>query len=248
LFHIAPIATEAHAAGVATIKRLFMTWTNSLSALVWIAFIGVLLFGSAGTLDWTAGWIFMAEFVICAAVITAWLAFHDQGLLKERMGGLYQKGQGIADRIFMSFIAVVWYGWLALMGVDAKRWGHSHMPEPLVITGAVLIPLGFIIVWRVFRENSFAAPVIRIQEDRGQHVIDTGPYALVRHPMYSGAILYLLGMPLLLGSWLGLLALPLIVAALTIRIFIEEAALKKGIAGYNAYMARVRYRLVPGVW
>jgi protein-S-isoprenylcysteine O-methyltransferase Ste14 len=225
-----------------------MTWANSLSALAWVAFIGVLLFGSAGTLDWPAGWIFMAEFVICAAAITAWLASHDQGLLKERMGGLYQKGQSTADRIFMSFIAVVWYAWLALMGVDAKRWHASHMPEALMIAGAVLIPLGFVIVWRVFRENSFAAPVIKIQDDRGQHVIDTGPYARVRHPMYTGAIVYMLGMPLLLGSWLGLMVLPLIIAAIIVRIFIEEAVLRKGIAGYDAYMSRVRYRLVPGVW
>jgi len=108
------------------------------------------------------------------------------------------------------------------MALDAKRWGFSQMPAGLKAVGAVLIPIGFFIVWLTFRENSFAAPVIKIQEERGQRVISTGPYAIVRHPMYAGATLYMIGMPLLLGSWFGLLVLPLIFSALTLRIFIEE--------------------------
>jgi len=112
----------------------------------------------------------------------------------------------------------------------------------------VLIPVGSFIVWLTFRENSFAAPVIKIQKERGQHVISTGPYAIVRHPMYAGGTLYLIGMPLLLGSWLGLVVLPLILGALSVRIFIEEATLRRGLPGYGEYARRVRYRLVPGVW
>ncbi len=114
--------------------------------------------------------------------------------------------------------------------------------------GAVLVPVGFFIVWLAFRENSFAAPVVRIQAERGQRVISTGPYRIVRHPMYAGATVYMIGMPLLLGSWLGLLVLPLIIGTLAIRIFVEEATLRKGLAGYGDYAARVRYRLIPGVW
>ncbi len=125
---------------------------------------------------------------------------------------------------------------------------YRHMPEAMSAAGAVLIPIGFFIVWLTFRENSFAAPVIKIQEERGQRVISTGPYRIVRHPMYAGATLYMIGMPLLLGSWLGLLVLPLIFGALPVRIFIEEAALRRGLPGYGEYAARVRYRLVPGVW
>jgi protein-S-isoprenylcysteine O-methyltransferase Ste14 len=86
-----------------------------------------------------------------------------------------------------------------VMAFDAKRWGFSHMPEALNDIGAALIPIGFLIVWVTFRENSFAAPVVRIQEDRGQQVVSTGPHRIVRHPMYSGATLYMIGMPLLLG-------------------------------------------------
>lgn len=225
-----------------------MTWTNSVSALLWVALIGALLFLPAGTLDWPGAWVFMAEFVIGAAAITIWLARHDPGLLKERMGGAFQKGQTFADKVFMGVIMIVWYGWLVLMALDARRWQLSHMLFAFNVIGALLIPLGFFIVWRVFRANSFAAPVVRIQEERGQHVIDAGPYAIVRHPMYAGAMIYMLGMPLLLGSWYGLLILPLIFCALTVRIFIEEATLRKGIPGYGEYAARVRYRIVPGVW
>jgi protein-S-isoprenylcysteine O-methyltransferase Ste14 len=225
-----------------------MTWTNTVSALAWVALIGILLFATAGTLHWPQGWIFMAEFIIGSIGVMLWLARHDPGLLKERMGGAFQKGQVFWDRVFMGFIIVFWYGWLALMGVDGGRWHLYHMPAALEILGSLLIPLGFYIVWLTFRENSFAAPVIKIQKERGQRVISTGPYAVVRHPMYAGAVIYMAGMPLLLGSWLGVLGLPLFVVAIGSRIFIEEAALRQGIAGYEAYAAKVRYRLIPGVW
>ena len=115
-------------------------------------------------LDWPNAWIFMAEFVIGGLAVTLWLAWRDPGLLKERMGGPFQKGQAFWDKVFMAFIIVVWFGWLVLMALDAKRWSLSHMPEALNYAGAVLIPIGFFIVWLTFRENSFAAPVIKISE------------------------------------------------------------------------------------
>ena len=225
-----------------------MTWANSAKAVAWIVFMGMLLFVPAGTLDWRGGWIFMAEMVIGSVVTVLWLERHDPGLLNERMSGPYQKGQVFWDKVFMSLMIVVWYGWLVLMALDAKRWATSHVPEWVNVFGAVLIPLGFLAVLRTFRENSFAAPVIKIQKERGQKVISTGPYRIVRHPMYAGALLYMLGMPLLLGSWLGLAVLPLIIGFLTIRIFIEERALRKDLPGYDEYAARVRYRLVPYIW
>jgi len=225
-----------------------MTWASSAKAVAWMIFMGVVLFVPAGTLDWRGGWIFMAEMVIGSLVSVLWLAWRDPALLKDRMGGAFQKGQVFWDKVFMSLMIVIWYGWLVLMALDAKRWGTSHVPEWLSDVGAVLIPLGFLAVLWTFRENSFAAPVVKIQEERGQKVISTGPYSIVRHPMYAGALLYMLGMPLLLGSWLGLAVLPLIVGFLTIRIFIEERALRKGLPGYSEYAARVRYRLVPYVW
>ena len=225
-----------------------MTWANAVKAALWITFIGVLLFWPAGTLNWPGAWVFLAEFIAVSAAMVVWLARHDPGLLKERMGGPFQKGQTSWDKVFMTVMVLVWYGWLVLMALDAKRWKLSHMPEPLIAAGAVLILIGFYVVWLTFRANSFAAPVVKIQKERGQTVISTGPYAHVRHPMYAGATLYLLGMPLLLGSWMGLAALPFIIAALTARIFIEERTLREGLPGYGDYAARVRYRLLPGVW
>jgi protein-S-isoprenylcysteine O-methyltransferase Ste14 len=225
-----------------------MTWVNSLKAIGWIAFMATLLFSSAGTVDWPGAWVFMAEMVLGSLFTVLWLKRHDPGLLKERMGGLYQKGQVFWDKVFMTLVAIIWYGWLVLMGLDAKRWAASHVPLAVVLLGAVLIPIGFAGVLWTFRENSFAAPVIKIQGERGHRVIDTGPYAIVRHPMYAGAFLYMLGTPLVLGSWIGLVVLPLIVGFLIVRIFIEERTLKSGLPGYEGYMARVRWRLVPGLW
>ena len=225
-----------------------MTWGNSIKALFWIVSIGALLFLAAGTLDWPGAWIFMAEFVVGGIAVTLWLPWRDPGLLKERMAGPFQKGQVFWDKVFIGFIIVVWFSWLVLMALDAKRWELSRMPDALKVVGALLIPVGFFIVWLAFRENSFAAPEIKIQKERGQHVISTGPYAIVRHPMYAGGALYRIGMPLLLGSWLGLLVLPLILGALSARVFIEEATLRRGLPGYGEYTRRVRYRLVPGVW
>ena len=225
-----------------------MTWKSAIASLAWICVIGAALFVPAGTIDWRRGWIFMGEMVLFSAASVAWLAKYDPGLLKERLGSPIQKGQTFWDKVVMLMMIVIWYGWIVLMALDVKRWHLSEAPDWATYTGAVLIPLGFLAVLRTFRENSFAAPVVKIQEERGQKVIDTGPYAVVRHPMYAGAFLYLLGTPLVLGSWIGLAVLPAIMGLLILRIFIEEAALRKGLPGYSEYATRVRYRLVPGVW
>jgi protein-S-isoprenylcysteine O-methyltransferase Ste14 len=225
-----------------------MMWKSTVTSVTWICVLGAALFVPAGTIDWPAGWIFLGEMVLFSAATVAWLAKYDPGLLKERMGSPIQKGQGKWDKVFMLTMIVIWHGWMVLMALDVKRWHLSAAPDWLMYTGAVLIALGFLAVLRTFRENSFAAPVIKIQRERGQRVIDTGPYALVRHPMYAGAFLYLLGMPLVLGSWIGLALMPLVMGLLIVRIFIEEAALRKGLPGYNEYAMRVRYRLVPRIW
>ncbi len=225
-----------------------MTWKSAIESVAWICVMGAALFVPAGTIDWRGGWIFLGEMVLFSAATAAWLAKYDPGLLKERLGRPIQTGQSSWDKVFMLMMIVIWYGWMVLMALDVKRWHVSAAPAWAMYTGAVLIPLGFLAVLRTFRENSFAAPVIRIQQERGQRVIDSGPYAVVRHPMYAGAFLYILGTPLVLGSWIGLAVLPFIMGLLIVRIFIEEAALRRGLPGYDEYATRVRYRLVPGVW
>jgi len=217
--------------------------------VLWMMLLAALLFWPAGTLDWPGAWVFLSEFVIVTFAIGLWLAQHNPDLLKERMRGrVFGKGQVFWDKIYMAFMTIAWCAWIVLMALDAKRWAVSYVPNELVGTGAVLLLVGFFIVWLTFRENSFASPVIKIQEERKQTVVTTGPYRIVRHPMYVGASIYMIGIPLLLGSWLGFACLPLLIGALVLRIYIEEDTLRKGLPGYVEYTERVRYRLVPYVW
>jgi protein-S-isoprenylcysteine O-methyltransferase Ste14 len=213
-----------------------------------LAFLALLLFWPAGTFDWPGAWVFLAGMAIASMAISLWLLRHDPALLRERLGSPVQKGQAPGDRIFMTLIAFAWFGWVVLMALDAMRWRLTHMPVWLNGAGAVLFALGFTIVWLTFRANTFAAPVVKIQKERGQSIVTAGPYAIVRHPMYAGAALYMIGMALLLGSGIGLAATPLLIAVLSIRIGIEERMLRGAFSDYAGYAARVRYRLVPGVW
>ena len=144
----------------------------------------------------------------------------------------------------MAFIIVVWFGWLVLMALDAKRWNLSQMPEALNYVGAVLIPIGFFIVRLTFRENSFAAPVIKIQEERGQRVISTGPYRIVRHPMYAGYTILHIGFLLSFPSLWNIVLYSTELAIQLARLLREELLLNED-QSYRAYAARVRYRLVP---
>jgi protein-S-isoprenylcysteine O-methyltransferase Ste14 len=154
----------------------------------------------------------------------------DPALLASRLGSLVQRGQPFWDKIFLLTFIVVWCGWLVLMALDAQRWHSSDVPLALNVLGGALVIAGFLATLLVFRENSFAAPVVRVQAERAQCVIDTGPYSVVRHPMYASAVLYLLGMPLLLGSWYGLLVVPLMVLALAPRAVFEERLLETAVA------------------
>jgi protein-S-isoprenylcysteine O-methyltransferase Ste14 len=132
------------------------------------------------------------------------------------------------------------------MALDGGRFGWSSVPVWAQAAGAVLIVLSMLLVARVFRENSFAAPVVKIQA--GQSVISTGPYAIVRHPMYAAAIPIFIGMPLLLGSWWGFLMLPVYLLGVGWRARLEEKTIRDALQGYDDYAARVRYRLIPLVW
>ena len=219
-----------------------------LRSTVWIAFMAAVLFLAAGDWGWIQGWAFIAIFSLGSIAFCAWLFRRDPDLLKARMGMVVQKGRARWDQIFMGLVVLGWNVWLALMALDAVRFHLSHVPAWLEATGGLLIIAGFVATMPVFAANTFAAPVVRVQAERGQHVIDTGPYALVRHPMYASAMLYLIGLPLLLGSWVGLLGAAAIAAAIGWRATREEETLRRDLPGYGAYMARVRWRLVPYVW
>jgi protein-S-isoprenylcysteine O-methyltransferase Ste14 len=210
--------------------------------------LGVVLFGAAGTLRWPGAWIYLALAAAMSFSGGFWLARHDPGLLNERLGSLIQRGQKGWDKLFMVPMLAIWLGWLVLMGLDAGRYHWSSVPLYAQLIGFVLLCLGCYIVWLTFKANTFAAPVIKIQKERGHRVVTTGPYAYVRHPMYAGALLYILGAPLLLGSWWGLAAAAGLFVLLGVRAVLEERTLKTELEGYAEYASRVRYRLVPRVW
>jgi protein-S-isoprenylcysteine O-methyltransferase Ste14 len=219
-----------------------------VQSVLWIGAMGALLFLGAGTLAWPAGWIFLA-LMMAVSLLGGWmLARHDPGLLAERMRSPVQKDQPAADKLLMSLFMPLMFAWLAFMGVDAVRFAWSAVPLAVQVFGALLLIVSIGFCYWTMRENSFAAPVVKLQQERGQRVISTGPYAMVRHPMYFGATFYILSIPPLLGSWWGLLLALAMIGILCIRIPIEERTLRAGLAGYDEYAGRVRYRLVPGVW
>ena len=215
---------------------------------LFLAVMAALLFIPAGTADWPAAWLFLLGMVAWSTAMGAWLVRHDPGLLAERMAPLYQQGQKGWDKILIHCAALLWAAWLAFMPLDAVRFGWSHMPAWIQGLGALCLLFMAYLVYLTFRENTFAAPVVRIQRERGHKVVSTGPYRHVRHPMYAGAMFFFLGTPLLLGSWYGLALAPLMMGMLAARAVMEERMLVAELEGYAEYAARVRYRLIPFVW
>jgi len=209
--------------------------------------MGALLFASAGTLHWPSAWVFLAASASLGPLCGWWLYRLDPALLAERLRPVIQKEQPPADKAFVTVLMAAMLAWLVVMGFD-RRALASDMPIAFQVLGFVLFMLCMLFTMSVFRENSFAAPVVKLQAERAQRVISTGPYAYVRHPMYSGMMLFFAGLPLALGSWWGLAMAPLFLALFAVRIGIEERTLREGLPGYIDYAARVRYRLVPGVW
>ena len=216
--------------------------------LIWLALMAALMFVPAGTIRWPQAWIYLAEMGITSGLITTWLYIHDPGPLAQRIASPVQREQAAWDRIFMICVIVFFVAWMVIMGLDAVRFQASHVPVWAQAVGAVAILISQYVFWLVFRANSYAAPVVKIQEERGHAVATGGPYAIVRHPMYAGAIPFLLGTPLLLGSWYGVALAPAFVVGFGVRAVLEERMLKAQFPDYADYAARVRYRFVPLVW
>lgn len=206
------------------------------------------LFLPAGTLNWPAGWAFMILFFGFTIALSCWLVKNNPDLLTERMTGIGKADQKGWDKVFFVLVSLLFYGWLVFMALDAGRFHWSQMPGWLQATGALVLLASFPIFFLTFRENSFLSPAVRVQEERGQTVITTGPYRYVRHPMYAAFILYAIGTALLLGSWYGLLIAGVLVIAVAARTFLEEETLVKELEGYEAYRRQVKYRLIPGIW
>jgi protein-S-isoprenylcysteine O-methyltransferase Ste14 len=207
--------------------------------------MGALLFLPAWTLQWWQAWAFLGVFGASGLTIVTYLLIRDRALLERRMSGGPTAEKRTSQRIIMSILSL---GFVALLVVPAidHRFGWSAVPAVVSIVADVVFAIGYLIIFLVFRENSFTSATIEVAPD--QRVISTGPYGIVRHPMYSGSLIYLLSMPIALGSWSALLVIVPLLPFFVWRIFDEEGLLRDSLSGYSDYTHRVRYRLIPYVW
>lgn len=220
--------------------------TKALAGLALLPLIlGAVLFVSARTLNYWQGWLFLFVFTIAATQSTFYLMKNDPALLARRMKSGPTAEKRPAQQVVMSCITVLFAAMFIVSGIDHKlSW--SHLSTLTVLTGDLMVTLSFIVFHFVFRENSYASATIEIAAE--QRVISTGPYSLVRHPMYSGGLVFLLGIPLALGSLWALLIFVLLLPVLVLRIADEEKLLNTQLEGYTEYCAKVRYRLIPWIY
>ena len=207
--------------------------------------MGLLLFGTAGTLHYWQGWFYLIVFFLASLLTTLDLMRRDPALLERRMRGGPTAEKRPAQRIVMVGASA---GFIALLVVPAldHRFGWSTVPRSIVIAGNALVAIGFYFIFRVYRANTFTSATIEIAEN--QTVVSTGPYAIVRHPMYASALLYVIGTPFALGSYWGLVAVAGFLPFLIWRLFDEEQMLVGSLPGYVEYQGKVRHRLIPFIW
>lgn len=207
-----------------------------------IIVMGLMLFLPSGSLNFWQAWVFMATLFVPVIFVVSYFLKHDPALLERRM---QFKEKEVRQKLIIKIASLLFFTGILIPGFD-YRYGWSDVPVWLVILSDVVIFLGYAIVFLVFRENSYTSRIVAVQ--KGQKVITTGPYSVVRHPMYVGVILMYLFMPLALGSyWAMIFFIPAIALIIT-RTLDEERVLLKGLKGYKEYTKKVRYRLIPGVW
>lgn len=224
---------------------------KNLNAKAWLALAvlpvvtGLLLFVPAGSVHYWQAWVYLSIFISASVLTTLYLMRKDPALLERRMSGGPTAEKRPAQKLIMLCTSIGFAGLLVVPALD-HRFGWSTVPLGGVVAGDALVAIGFYLIYLVYRENTFASATIQIAQN--QKVISTGPYAIVRHPMYASASLYLLGTPLALGSYWGPVPIATMMPFLIWRLFDEERFLAKNLPGYTEYQKRVRHRLVPFVW
>jgi protein-S-isoprenylcysteine O-methyltransferase Ste14 len=217
----------------------------ALNVAAWPAMMFVL----AGDGRWLEGWLFAGWFLALCATVIVWLFRKDPALLAERYRRPGSGGQKGRDHAVVYAIVLGFAAWIMLMPLDARRFGWTPpLPLGLKAAGGALLLVSAFLLFRAFHDNTFLSPLVRIQTERKQRVVSAGVYALVRHPMYLGAILMFVGAPLLLGSAIGLGLAAAMTFLLAFRIVDEERVLADELEGYAEYRKKVRYRLLPFVW
>jgi len=207
--------------------------------------LGILVFFPAGTLRYWQGWAFFATFAVCSTALTLYMALYDEKLLERRLRSGPRAETRASQKIIIVLVMLGSIAFLVFPVLD-HRFGWSPVPRYVSIIGDGLIALGYLFIFFVVRENSYAASTIQVAE--GQKVISTGPYALVRHPMYAGALALIIGMPLALDSWYGVFGIFGFLPVLIWRLADEERFLTQNLPGYAEYKSKVRWRLVPGLF
>ncbi len=207
----------------------------------------ILLLG--GDLRWLEGWLFAAWFDFMLVFNAAYLYFKDPALLAERQKAPGSDNQQAWDKYLLTGIYVIALLWLVIMPLDARRFGWSPaFPIWLKVLGGILLLPALYLIERTTMQNTYLSTLVRIQSERKQHVISTGVYGFVRHPLYFGCTLMMIGGPLLLGSLCGLLLTALGMLAIVVRILGEERLLADELEGYAEYRQKVPYRLIPFIW
>jgi len=216
-----------------------------VSLVLLIVGMAIFIFVPAGTLDYWQAWLFLACYFAASLVVSLWLVRNDPALLeRRRRGGPFAEGER-NQKIIMAITSLGFLALLIVPGLDHRfRW--SHMPWPVALLGDALLLAGWLGILAVFRANTFAAATVQVAA--GQTVISTGPYAVVRHPMYAAALVMLFGIPIALGSWWGALVVVALVPVLAWRLVDEERVLVRDLDGYAAYRHKVPWRLIPNVW
>ena len=235
------MAEEPSTANIAT--NLQRTVVLGLARLQVILML--LIFVPAGTLRFWPGWLFSMVFLASVVFLTFYFLKRDPHLIENRMKAGPGAEQQRSQKIIQAFTGALAALLVIVPGLD-HRYGWSSVPAWIVIGANALVLLGFLIIYRVFEENSFAASTIKVEAE--QRVISTGPYRLVRHPMYAGGALLLLATPLALGSYWALPVAIAITLAIVVRLLDEERYLSVNLPGYDTYCREVRYRLIPMAW
>ena len=199
-------------------------------------------------LRWPAAWLFLALFFSFTVALSMWLLRVNPDLLMERMTGIGKPDQKTWDKLLLAITFVAFFGWFVLMGLDAVRFRWSRLPLSLQGLGTLLLLCSFYVFYITFRENPYLSPAVRIQKERAQTVVSTGPYLYVRHPLYAGFVPFAIGTALMLGSGYGLPGALVLIGIVARRAVLEERVLRDELEGYCAYMERVKYRLIPHLW
>jgi protein-S-isoprenylcysteine O-methyltransferase Ste14 len=215
------------------------------ATLEFLATLWVLIFVPVWSLSYWQGWLLWLHVCTWCGALTLYFARHDPALLERRLSAGPAAEREPSQKRIQAFAAVAAISILVVSVLD-HRFGWSAVPAGAVLLGNALVVLGFLAVFVVLRANTFASAIVEVTP--GQRVVSSGPYAVVRHPMYSGALLLFSGIPLALGSWWGLAGVAAMAGVLVARLLDEERYLVRHLPGYDDYRREVRWRLLPGVW